>query len=196
MDMSIETGQHVCPWWVGYLLASPLRRVAERPEAVLSAWVRPGSTVLDYGSAMGFFSIPAARLTGSEGRVVAVDVQERMLRSLQRRLRRKGLEQVVETRLCTQGDSGLADLEGQVDVAVAFHVIHETSQPRAVVSGIASSLRPGGVLILAEPRGHTSQATRAFIFGLPLDAGLVREREIALRKSDAAVFRSPWPAES
>lgn len=185
------TSHHVCPWWVGYLLASPLRRIADKPDRILSPWVRPGSTVIDFGSAMGFFTIPAARLAGAMGRVIAIDVQPRMLRSLRRRVRRRRLETVVDTRLCTQDDPGLADLQGRADVVIAFHVLHETSRPETVLEAITAALAPGGVLILAEPHGHTSKEDREVIFELPLNKGLVREREIHLRKSDGAVFVKP-----
>ncbi len=64
----------VCPWYLGYLLASPLRRLLENPERMLRPYVRPGMTVLEPGSGMGFFSLPLARLVGAEGRVVCVDL--------------------------------------------------------------------------------------------------------------------------
>jgi 2-polyprenyl-3-methyl-5-hydroxy-6-metoxy-1,4-benzoquinol methylase len=140
---------------------------------------------------MGFFTIPAARLTGSAGRVVAIDVQERMLRSLRRRVRRRRLDDIVEMRLCTQEDPGLADLEGRADVVIAYHVLHETSRPEIVLQALAKTLESGGTLILAEPEGHTTEEDREFVFRLPLDAGLVRERELELRKSIGAVYVRP-----
>jgi ubiquinone/menaquinone biosynthesis C-methylase UbiE len=71
----------VCPWWIGYLLLSPFRRWGQNPNAVLGPYVTRGMTVLDVGCAMGFFTLDLARLVGSNGRVIAVDLQSRMLRS-------------------------------------------------------------------------------------------------------------------
>ncbi len=65
--------QHVCPWWLGYWLASPLRRLTVNPDAVVSPFVRPGMLVLEPGPGMGFFTLPLARLVGPKGRVVALD---------------------------------------------------------------------------------------------------------------------------
>jgi protein-L-isoaspartate O-methyltransferase len=65
---------HVCPWWVGYLLVSPLRRFFQDPGEVLGPHVREGMTVLEIGPGMGYFSLPLARLVGKEGRVLCVDV--------------------------------------------------------------------------------------------------------------------------
>jgi hypothetical protein len=38
----------VCPWWIGYLLASPLRCwLGQDPIKILSPYVREGMTVLE-----------------------------------------------------------------------------------------------------------------------------------------------------
>lgn len=71
--------KHVCPWWLGYWLVSPLRRLWEHPVRMLGPFVREGMLVLEPGCGMGFFTLDLARMVGPRGRVVAVDVQERML---------------------------------------------------------------------------------------------------------------------
>ena len=83
--------KHVCPWWVGYLLVSPIRRWFQDPEKILSPYVSEGMTVLDIGPGMGFFTIPAARMVGDSGRVIAVDLQEKMLKSLVKRAEKAGV---------------------------------------------------------------------------------------------------------
>jgi hypothetical protein len=46
--------QHrVCPWWVGYILASPVRKLWQNPVRILKPFVRPGMTVLEPGPGMG-----------------------------------------------------------------------------------------------------------------------------------------------
>ena len=62
--------ERVCPWWVGYLLVSPIRRWFEKPEEVLGPHLESGATALDVGCAMGYFSLPLAELVGPDGRVV------------------------------------------------------------------------------------------------------------------------------
>ena len=126
--------EHVCPWWVGYLLVSPLRSLFQKPERILGAYVREGMTVLDAGCAMGFFSLPLARMVGEKGRVICVDMQERMIRSLEKRANKAGLLDRIETRVCAPTNLELADLEGQVDFAVAIAVVHETRDAGHLVS--------------------------------------------------------------
>ena len=149
--------EHVCPWWVGYLLVSPLRSLFQKPERMLGAYVQEGMTVLDAGCAMGFFSLPLARMVGEKGRIICVDMQERMIRSLENRAKKAGLLDRIETRVCSPTGLELTDLEGEVDFAMAFAVVHETRDPAAFLSQIHGALAPGGHLFVAEPSGHVSE---------------------------------------
>ena len=72
----------VCPWWLGYLLASPLRRLLQDPVEIVKPYAEEGMTVLDVGCGMGFFSLPLANLVGEKGRVVCIDLQDKMIKGL------------------------------------------------------------------------------------------------------------------
>ena len=63
---------HVCPPWIGYFLLNPLRKLVENPRGIFEPFVREGMTVLEPGCAMGFFTLPLARMVGPSGRVVAL----------------------------------------------------------------------------------------------------------------------------
>src|SRR5512133_3839237 len=116
---------HVCPWWLGYLLVSPLRRLVHDPAALLAPLVREGMTVLEPGPGMGFFTLEAARRVGPRGRVVAVDLQPRMLAALRRRAERAGLADRIEAREARPDALGVEDLAGTVDLVLALLVVHE-----------------------------------------------------------------------
>ena len=75
----------VCPWWLGYFFASPVRRLIENPEQLLGPYIREGMTILEPGPGMGFFTLPMAEMAGPKGRIVAVDIQDKMLGGLRRR---------------------------------------------------------------------------------------------------------------
>ena len=40
---------HVCPWWGGYFIDNPLRRLFHNPEKIVGPYVQPGMTVMDVG---------------------------------------------------------------------------------------------------------------------------------------------------
>ena len=146
----------VCPMWIGYLMASPLRRLLQNPRKILGDYIEPGMTVLDVGCAMGFFSLAAARLVGSNGRVVCVDLQSGMIESLKRRAARAGLSDRIDPRVCSEHSLEISDLVGQVDFALAFYVVHEVPNVPGLMTEIHAALKPGGRFFVAEPRGHTS----------------------------------------
>jgi len=147
----------VCPPWVGYLLLNPLRRLLENPSKILGPFVREGMIVLEPGCGMGYFTLPLARMVGPEGRVVAVDVQGKMLSVLERRARKAGLLDRIELREAGSDGMGLEDLSFQVDFAAALHMVHEMPDQSSFFSEVWNALKPGGRLLLVEPRGHVSQ---------------------------------------
>jgi len=180
--------RHVCPYWVAVLLASPLRRLFENPNRILAPHVRPGMTVLDVGCALGFFTLPLARLVGPGGHVVAVDLQERMIRNLQRRLQRAGLQDRVETRICMPHELSIADLTGTVDFAAAIHVIHETPVPELTLDQIGSALKARARLLLMEPRGHVPRTAFAKTEASARAAGLHEVGRPRTRRSHAVLY--------
>jgi len=149
--------ERVCPVWVGYLLASPLRKLIQNPEKIISPHVTTGMTVVDVGCAMGFFSLPMAGMVGPNGRVVCVDVQEKMLHSLKKRAVKAGVDAVMDYRLCVNGSLGLGDLDQGVDFILAFAVVHEVPDPDRLFVETCRALKSGGRFLLCEPAGHVSQ---------------------------------------
>jgi ubiquinone/menaquinone biosynthesis C-methylase UbiE len=126
--------------------------------------------VLEPGPAMGFFTLELARLVGPQGRVVAIDLQEKMLAALRRRAGRAGLADRIETRCCTHDDLGIGDLAGRVDFAMLIHVVHEVSDQDRFLRTVHAALKPGGGVLFVEPRGHVS--AEAFQASLARAAGI------------------------
>lgn len=148
--------ERVCPVWVGYFLVNPLRRLFQKPEKLLAEHIRPGMTVLDVGCAMGFFTLPMARMVGPDGMVIAVDLQPGMIKSLKRRITRAGLSDRIDTRICSENSLGIDDLNGAVDFAIAFYVMHEIPDVPRVMREIYAVLKPGSGLYILEPKGHAT----------------------------------------
>lgn len=166
-----------CPIWAGYLLANPLRKLIESPAGILNPHVRSGMSVLDVGCAMGFFSIPMARMVGPTGQVVCVDVQQKMIDSLKKRARKAGLSGIIHARRCDDCSLGVADLDGTMDFVLAYAVIHEVSDPGRLLGEISGSLKPGGKMLLVEPKGHVSRDA----FEETLNLAVVNDLQVADR---------------
>jgi ubiquinone/menaquinone biosynthesis C-methylase UbiE len=161
--------KHICPWWVGYLLVSPIRRWLQNPDKTLAPYITEGMTVLDIGPGMGFFTIPAARMVGDGGKVLAVDVQEKMLRVLRKRAEKASVADRIVTKLCEPNSLGITE---PIDLCLAFNVVHEVPDAAALFSQIKDILKPTGRLLLVEPRGHVSEKAFQDTRALAVAAGL------------------------
>ena len=182
---------HVCPWWMGYFLINPLRRLRQNPVKILSPHVREGMTILEVGPGMGYFTIPLARMAGAKGRVVSVDIQEKMIAALRKRAARAGLRDRIETRLIQADSLGVSDLRGRFDFALAFAVVHEVPDQTALFREIHAALKPGGALLMADPCSRFSQNEYEGALARAAGVGLMKTGEPAIWKSRAVVLRKP-----
>lgn len=179
---------HVCPVWIGYLLASPLRKLFQNPANMLAPYVREGMTVLDIGSAMGFFSIPMAKLVGPGGTVVCVDLQEKMLEVLMKRARKAGVQDRIVPHRCSAESLDLGEYAGTIDFALASAVVHESPSPNRMLRDAADALKPNGVLVVAEPSGHVTQEMFTKTMELAGQAGFSLTTRLSFPRTHTAVF--------
>ena len=149
--------ENICPWWIGYLLASPIRKLMHSPDKILGPYVKPGMRILEIGPGMGFFTLPMARFVGEHGQIVCVDVQQKMIRSLSKRARKASLSSRISTRTCSAASLGIEDLAGTIDFALAFAVVHEIPDTKNLFQEINASLKKGAQLLISEPAGHVTQ---------------------------------------
>jgi ubiquinone/menaquinone biosynthesis C-methylase UbiE len=120
------------------------RRAWQDPEDILSATcLRDGMTFVDVGCGDGFFSIPAARVVGEKGRVLAVDVDSERLRSLRGKAAKEGLDNI---RTVEGKAEDTLPCHGEADVVFLGMVLHDFEDPEKVLANAAAMLKPGGVL--------------------------------------------------
>jgi SAM-dependent methyltransferase len=182
--------KRVCPWWLGYLLASPVRRwLSEDPTEILQPYVREGMTIFEPGPAMGFFTLELARRAGRSGRVIAVDVQPKMIAGLKRRAAKAGLQDRIDARVVAADSTAVSDLAGKVDFTLAFAMVHEMPSASRFFGEAAEVSKPGSTLLLAEPRGHvTAQEFEAELQEAAKVGFTVVERP-SIRRSHAALLK-------
>lgn len=178
-----------CPWWVGYLIASPIRKLWQDPALLLQSYIRAGMTVLEPGPGMGFFTLEIAKLVGPFGRVVVVDVQPRMIKGLKNRASKAGLSDRVDARVVSPGSMELADLDAVVDFVFAFAVVHELPSTASFFSEVIRAMKSGTDLLLAEPAGHVSEAEFAEQIKVAADNGLRVVGQPSIHRCTAALLR-------
>ena len=143
-----------CPWWLCFTFDNPLRRIIQNPESIIHGLVREGETALDIGCGMGYFSLPLARMVGSSGKVICVDLQEKMLEAVRRKADRARLIKVMRFHQCTPDSLGLTE---NADFALAFWMVHEVRNKKEFLQEVRGSLKDGGNLLIVEPKLHVSR---------------------------------------
>jgi arsenite methyltransferase len=106
-----------------------------------------GERIVDCGSGSGVDSMVAARLVGSDGRVIGVDMTPEMLTTARRASTAAGLDN-VEFR-----DGLLESLpveDGWADVIISNGVLNLVPDKAAALGEMARVLRPGGRLQIAD----------------------------------------------
>ena len=176
---------HVCPWWLAYTFDNPLRRILHPPEKILSGLVLPGMTALDIGCGMGHFTLGMARMAGGNGRVIALDLQARMLERVRRRAERDGLSGRITVH---RGEAGSLDARGAVDFCLAFWMVHEVPDQDAFFRAVHALLKPDGRFLVVEPKIHTSAADLERSLRRASGAGLSVIARPAIRMSRTALL--------
>ena len=179
--------EHVCPWWLGYTLILPIRRLQHDPQKILAPHVKPGMIVMDYGCAMGYFSIPLARRTGSGGKVYCVDIQEKMLAKLKKRAVKLAVADIIVP-LQVGKDYRTADLQGKLDFALLFAVVHEVPDKAALFADMFAMLKPGGRILFVEPQNHVTAEEFRKSIAIARDTGLKELDEKPLKKGLAVLL--------
>ena len=146
-----ERRKLVCPWQLAPIIDNHLRPLINNPQKLFAPYVTEGMTVLDVGCGAGFTSLGLARLVGEEGKVIAADLQPRMLDMVKRRAMKEGLADRIHIHLCDRDRIGLQE---KVDFAVAFFMVHEVPNVKSFLEEVYSLLKPGGQFFVTEPKIH------------------------------------------
>jgi ubiquinone/menaquinone biosynthesis C-methylase UbiE len=178
-------GPHVCPWWGGYFIDNWLRRRIHNPAKILAPFVKPEMTVMDFGCGMGMFSIAMAQLVGNAGRVIAVDLQQKMLDVLQKRAQKAGVLDRIRTHRCERDSIGFDE---PTDFALAFYSAHEVPNLRRLLGEIHGSLRPQGRFMVVEPIGHVTANDFQAMLSLAEEIGLYEQERPPVHLSRAVIL--------
>ena len=183
----VPTDNHVCPWWLAYTFDNPVRKLFHQPPKILGSYIEKGMKVVDVGCGMGFFSIGMARMVGDEGKVISIDLQQKMLEITQKRATRAGLAERIFPHRCQPDKLGLQE---KVDFILTFWMVHEVKNKKSFFSELHSSLAPGGKILIAEPKMHVSPEAFQKTLEIAQSTGLRLCGQPAIRFSLTALFES------
>jgi ubiquinone/menaquinone biosynthesis C-methylase UbiE len=180
---------HVCPWRMGYFLLNPFRRLRQNPERIVLPYVKKGMEVIEIGPGMGYFSIPMARIVGDEGKIVAVDLQEQMLKVLGKRAQKAGMRQRIELKRAKPDSLCLEGPGGTYDFALAFAVVHELPDQEAFFRELSAALKPEAMILMADPESRFSPEEYERALAMAVKAGFRKIGEPVIWKSRTALLK-------
>jgi ubiquinone/menaquinone biosynthesis C-methylase UbiE len=176
---------HVCPWWLAFTFDNPLRRFIHNPAKIFNGWLSNGQTAIDLGCGLGYFSIAMAQRVGQSGRVIAVDLQAKMLQTVEQRAVRAGLQDRIQRQRCQPTTLGL---QTQADFILAFWMVHEVPDTRRFLEEVRGLLKPAGRFLFVEPIIHVPAATFQHTLDLAGQVGLQLSAQPAVNFSRAALL--------
>jgi putative heme-binding domain-containing protein len=145
----------------------PSRNSDERSDEIIEALDIPGgATVADLGAGTGYFTWRLAQKVGPDGKVIAVDIQKKMLELTEAAVKAHGLTNVSYV-LATETDPRLP--EASLDMVFIAYSYHEFAEPNRTMSAVRRSLKPGGRLFVLEFAKESRTAPASSTHRMSLD---------------------------
>jgi arsenite methyltransferase len=125
------------------------------PRVVQALGVKPGDKVVDLGSGSGLFSRPLGKAVAPDGVVYAIDIDEELLRIVERSARAEGLGN-VKTVVAGTADPHIPE---PVDLIFICDALHHFGDQAAYLKRLTPSVKPGGRIAVIDftetwPGGH------------------------------------------
>ena len=168
-------------------LQSRLRRVIQNPKKILSGYIKEGMVVLDVGCGPGYFTIETAKMVGDYGKVIAADIQQGMLDKLKSSIRENEISKRISFHKCEKDKIGITE---NVDLVLAFYIVHEVPNQKAFFEEIKTILKCGGILFLVEPNFIVSKEAFGQTVNIAKEIGFIPIDKPRILLSNAIVLKN------
>jgi ubiquinone/menaquinone biosynthesis C-methylase UbiE len=129
--------------WIFTIFETPQKRRARLKKAGVSE----GQTILDLGCGIGRFSLLAARIVGTAGKIYALDVNP-LHQAIVRARAKAGKMENISTILSDSSDTGLPDKT--VDIVFINDAFHEFDDKKGTLREVFRILKSSGTLAIDE----------------------------------------------
>ena len=130
-----------CMTWL-YKLADPIWNPRRHLKKIP---LKEGMVVVDYGCGPGRYTIPAARLVGTQGKVFAVDIHPLAIKVLKEKAARESLTN-IEAILLDSYHTGIKGLS--VDLILLIDTFHAISDHQALFREMHRLLKQDGLIFM------------------------------------------------
>ena len=152
-------------------------------EVLTASGLEEGLKVLDFGSGLGTYTIPAAKIVGERGRVYALDLSRRALDKVEERAKRASLANIE--RLDPAGEGGIPLGDGNLDHVLLIDVLQEIKDNSSLITEVSRVLRPGGNVTIF-PMHLNKEAIESLMIskGFALKARIYEDRILLFNKGE------------
>jgi len=136
------------PEYLADVIDNPWRRRIQPPDkTAIRHGIQPGMTVLEVGPGTGTYTIATARRVGEKGKVVAIDIEPKMVDRVRKKVETEGLTN-LDVRVANAYDLPFDD--GTFDLIYMITVIGEIPLPKKAIREFHRVLSPTGTLVFSE----------------------------------------------
>lgn len=185
IDKIFVRDAHTCPWWLCFTFDNPIRGLFQNPFMILRDYVSTDDTVLDIGPGMGYFTFPLSQMAGANGEVIALDIQEGMLKRLEQRVLKSKIENITVKLY----DGVTFNLNKKFDFVLLFWMYHEVNNKPVFIKEISSVMKKGAKLLISEPKIHVDKKRFEASIQLLTRAGFKVAEEPRISLSHAVVLQ-------
>ena len=147
--------QNVAFKMITFMHDNPLLPIIRNPYKILErAGLQPGQTVLEVGCGPGFFTIPAAKIVGKDGKVYAVDTHPLAIERVQNKINKAGINNVSLIH-ANASDTGLPDQS--IDLAFMFGLPYIQGGLDSLLTELYRIFKPDASLVFQKSRGSTEK---------------------------------------
>ncbi|RII35362.1 class I SAM-dependent methyltransferase [Clostridium chromiireducens] len=136
------------------------RELLPPEQTLISLHLQEVDIMADIGCGIGYFTIPASKIVGENGKIFAMDISPEMLKDVEVKISDNNISN-VETILTEENDLKLED--NKVTFAFISLVLHEANEKENFISEIKRIISPEGKIAIVEWEKINSD------FGPPID---------------------------
>ena len=181
----------VCPSWFSFILYNPIRTAfTDRNKIISESGVNPTSIVFEVGAGNGFLT---EILAEHAQKVYALELQEGMVKKLQKRVQRFGNKvEIIHSDIAAYKIQ-----EAFADVCIMYYSFHEVSNKVEAARNIGKAVKINGLLCIYEPTIEVTKSGMKETANLFKAIGFVEEiswsnlftRFVKLRNREVPVHR-------
>lgn len=151
------------------------------PEKVVEELgIRDGDAVADYGTGVGFWTIPISKKVGEKGKVYAFSANPEFISLIEKKARLQGLNNIETKKI--ELDKGKIKSK-KVDFVIISNILHISKKPELVLKNAKSLLKLRGKIVIIDFLKLKS------VFGPPLHTRLSEGEVITMAEKAGLHFK-------